>query len=94
MATHVLDGENLLPADIDLIKKFDTVVELTSDSWQRIDASREGKFRLGFVFGSYELSSHYRHCPQQENCLWCEYGLGYGALFESDSRRQNRRVEY
>ena len=50
MATHVLDGENLLPADIDLIKKFDTVVELTSDSWQRIDASREGKFRFGLVF--------------------------------------------
>lgn len=43
MATLVLDGENLLPADIDLIKKFDTVVELTPDVWQRIDASREGK---------------------------------------------------
>ena len=42
MAKIVLDGENLLPADIDVLKRFDTIVELSDEAWARIDESREG----------------------------------------------------
>ena len=44
MAKIVLDGESLLPSDIDIIKKFDTVVELTPEAWKKIEESREGDF--------------------------------------------------
>ena len=42
MAKIVLDGESLLPADIDVLKRFDTIVELSDEAWVRIDESREG----------------------------------------------------
>ena len=42
MAKILLDGESLLPSDIDTIKKFDTVVDLTPEAWKKIEESREG----------------------------------------------------